>query len=173
MPSDKTYTRLIITVSVVVPALVVFIFYNPVFSVDYDLSFMPAIHAGLNGMTAIALTIGYIFIRNGKIPYHRFCMITALTLSLTFLLSYVFYHASTDPSVYGGTGWVRPVYFSILISHIILAAGVLPFILFTAFRALTADFQRHKKIARWTLPVWLYVAVTGVVVYVMNAEYYK
>ena len=169
----RSYTALIIFVSILVPSLVAFLCYGPpLLKIDGDLSFMPKFHAILNSMTTVLLIAGYIFIRNKLILYHRFCMISALTLSLTFLLSYVTYHASTEPTEYGGEGMIKTVYYIILITHIIMAAGILPLILFTAYRALSGQFERHKKIARWTLPLWLYVTITGVVVYFMISPYY-
>jgi uncharacterized membrane protein YozB (DUF420 family) len=127
----------------------------------------PAINATLNGASAILLLTGRWFIARRKIAAHRATMLTALATSTLFLASYLYYHAHVGSVHFQGTGWSRPVYFTILISHTILAAAVVPLVLVTLSRALRGHFPRHRAIARWTFPIWLYVSVTGVIVYFM------
>jgi len=131
------------------------------------LSDLPAVNATLNSASALLLAAGYFFIRRGKIAAHRRCMVAALTTSALFLTSYLIYHYNVGSVPFPGRGWIRGVYFSILITHTILAAVIVPLVLVTLTRALREDFVRHRRIARWTLPLWFYVSVTGVVVYVM------
>jgi uncharacterized membrane protein YozB (DUF420 family) len=128
---------------------------------------LPAVNASLNALAAALLLLGYREIRRGRMAQHRAFMIAACVASTLFLASYVIYHAHTGSRPFTGQGAVRIVYFSILISHVILAAAILPLALITLVRALRARFDRHRAIARWTLPIWLYVSVTGVVVYFM------
>ena len=128
---------------------------------------LPALNATLNGICAILLVIGYILIRQGRWPQHRAVMLAAFTTSVLFLISYVTYHASVGSRPFRGQGPVRRIYFALLISHVILAAAIVPLALITLSRGLRARYDRHKRIARWTLPIWLYVSVTGVVVYLM------
>ena len=127
----------------------------------------PTFHAILNATSGAFLTFGYAFIRHKKIALHFTCMIGALTASLVFLVSYVVYHYRVGSMGFQGPGWVRPVYFTILISHTVLAAVVLPLAIVTVIRAARRRFDRHRKIARWTFPIWLYVSVTGILVYMM------
>jgi putative membrane protein len=131
------------------------------------LSDLPALNAALNTTSAVLLSCGYVFIRNKRIAAHRACMLLALLASTLFLVSYLTYHARAGSVPYRGTGWSRPVYFTILISHTILAAAVVPLALVTVTRALRKRFDRHVPIARVTLPIWFYVSVTGVVIYMM------
>jgi len=132
-----------------------------------DVRDLPTVNAILNAMSACFLICGYAFIRKRKIAAHRNCMLTAMTVSALFLISYLIYHSQVGATKFSGTGWVRPVYFAILISHTILAAVIVPMAIITLYRALRKDFQRHRRIARWTLPLWLYVSVTGVLIYLM------
>lgn len=132
-----------------------------------DLSLLPALNAALNGTSAALLLLGYVSIRRGAKDKHRLFMTAACVTSTLFLVSYLYYHAHHGSTRFQGTGWIRPVYFSILISHTILAAAVVPLVLVTLVRALRGSFDRHAKVARWTLPVWLYVSITGVVIYGM------
>jgi uncharacterized membrane protein YozB (DUF420 family) len=127
----------------------------------------PALNATLNGSSAVLLLIGRWFIGRGRISIHRAFMIAALVSSSAFLVSYLYYHAHVGSVHFQGQGWSRPVYFSILISHTILAAVVVPMVIITVSRALRERFDRHRAIARWTFPVWMYVSVTGVIIYVM------
>jgi len=132
-----------------------------------DYAQLPALNAVLNGTSAVFLTIGYLFIRRGDMRRHRACMLTALATSALFLTSYLIYHAKVGSVPFQGAGAIRIVYFTILITHVVLAATILPLALVTLSRALKGRFDRHRRIARWTLPIWLYVSVTGVVIYVM------
>ena len=128
---------------------------------------LPAVNATLNAISTILLITGWVFIRRGERQKHKACMIAALLTSALFLTSYVIYHAQVGSVPFTGTGWIRTLYFSVLIPHVILAAAVVPPILITASRGLSAKYDKHRRIARWTLPVWLYVSVTGVIVYLM------
>ena len=128
---------------------------------------LPGVNAALNATTALLLTTGYLLIRRGRRRAHRAVMISAFGVSILFLASYLWYHAHAGVMRFPGVGWIRPVYFAILLSHTVLAAAIVPLVLVTLARGLRADFSRHARLARWTLPVWLYVSVTGVVVYVM------
>jgi uncharacterized membrane protein YozB (DUF420 family) len=128
---------------------------------------LPALNAVLNSIAAVFLVAGWWLIRRGRIAQHRACMLAAFTTSALFLVSYVVYHASAGSRPFAGQGPIRLLYFSILISHIILAAAILPLSLITLRLGLSRRYGRHIRIARWTMPIWLYVSVTGVVVYLM------
>jgi len=131
------------------------------------ISDLPTLNAALNSLSAVFLFTGYLFIRARKIDAHRRCMLGAVLCSTLFLTSYLIYHYEVGSVRFQGQGWIRPVYFTILITHTILAAAVVPLALITLTRALREKFDAHRRIARWTLPIWLYVSVTGVVVYWM------
>lgn len=172
--SDKTIIPIIIGLSVVVPIVVIVLMNLPT---RYDLlglevGSFPFFHALINGMTALLLLIGYSFIRQKKKIAHRNVMITAFGLSALFLVSYVISKISNEPVPYGGEGNLRYIYFFILITHIALSAIIIPLVLFTMYRGLTGEYEKHKKIARWTFPIWMYVAITGVLVYLFMLPYY-
>jgi len=131
------------------------------------LSSLPALNAALNSASALLLAAGWLFIRSGNVAVHRRCMLAALATSTLFLTSYLIYHYHVGSVPFTGQGWTRRLYFTILISHTSLAVTIVPLVLITLYRALTSRFERHKRIARWTLPLWLYVSVTGVIVYGM------
>lgn len=131
------------------------------------LSLFPKINASLNGLSALFLLLGFIFVKNKNILFHRISMGLASLTSVLFLACYLYYHAYAGHVKFSGMGWVRPVYFSILLSHTILAIVILPMVLRTLYFALTQKFDRHAKIARWTWPLWMYVSVTGVIIYFM------
>ncbi len=131
------------------------------------LASLPALNAALNATSAVFLVAGFGFIRRGRIGAHRACMLAAFATSTLFLVSYLVYHARVGSVPYRGTGWHRPLYFSILIPHTILAASIVPLAILTLKRALGGDFARHARLARVTLPIWLYVSVSGVAVYLM------
>lgn len=133
----------------------------------FSVADLPALNATLNATSAILLAAGYRFIRRRQISAHKRCMLAACTTSALFLVSYLTYHYNVGSMPFRGQGWVRPLYFTILISHTILAATIVPLAIVTLFRAWKADFRKHARLARWTLPIWLYVSVTGVIVYVM------
>ncbi len=130
-------------------------------------SALPTVNAVLNGTSAALLTVGYYFIRQRKVTAHMTCMLTAFGVSSLFLVSYVIYHYHSGSRPFGGRGWIRQVYYPLLISHLSLAALIIPLALATIYRAWREEFARHMRIARWTLPIWLYVSVTGVIVYWM------
>lgn len=171
MPTAKISQRLIIGLSIAIPMLVAILFRVKV--PGYDLSFLPPIYASINGLTAVLLIGAVAAIKNGKRKVHESLMKTCIGLSGTFLVMYVLYHMTSDSTSYGGTGVLRLVYYFILISHILLSVAVVPFVLLTFSRALLGDFERHKALAKFTFPIWLYVAVTGVIVYVMISPYYN
>lgn len=135
-------------------------------------SVLPHLNAGLNASSFILLSTGYYFIRHGRVKAHRNCQLSALTASVIFLISYVIYHQHHGTTRFAGQGIARPVYFTILTTHTVLAVAIVPFIIVTLRRALRGDFLRHKALARWTLPMWLYVSVTGVLVYLMLYHFY-
>ena len=132
-----------------------------------DFTDLPAINASLNSVAAVLLTLGYVFIRRGDMQRHRACMLCACGVSTAFLASYLVYHWQVGSVPFTGQGWVRPVYFSILLSHIVLAIVILPLAATTLLRAWRGDYGRHRAIARWTWPLWMYVSLTGVAIYLM------
>jgi uncharacterized membrane protein YozB (DUF420 family) len=136
-----------------------------ILQIDYRI--FPPIDATLNGITAVLLAVGHNFIKRGQVAKHRVTMITAFVTSCVFLCCYLYYHAHVGSVHFRGRGWSRPVYFSILISHTILAAAIVPLVLVTLTLGLRSRFERHRTIARWTYPIWMYVSVTGVIVYLM------
>jgi uncharacterized membrane protein YozB (DUF420 family) len=135
-------------------------------------SILPHLNAALNAASFVLLVAGFYFISRRRVYAHRACMLAALAVSCLFLVSYVVYHAQYGSVRFQGQGFVRPLYFSILISHVTLAAGIVPLVIITLRRALRGDYLRHRRIARWTYPLWLYVSVTGVVVYLMLYRLY-
>jgi uncharacterized membrane protein YozB (DUF420 family) len=132
-----------------------------------EIADLPTVNASLNALASVFLVVGYLMIRRRRIDAHRRCMLSALATSALFLVSYVTYHAYSGSVPFRGTGAIRVLYFAVLIPHIILAAAILPLALVTTARGLRGDYTRHVRIARWTLPLWLYVSVTGVIVYLM------
>ncbi|HIB36518.1 DUF420 domain-containing protein [Mesonia sp.] len=171
---DKVAIPVIIILSVLVPLIVLVLMnlperYN---FLGVQVGAFPLFHAILNGLTAILLMLGFFYIRSGNMIKHRNVMISAFGLSAIFLISYVISKISNDPVPFGGEGFLRPIYFFILISHIALSAIIVPLVLFTMYRGLTKEYAKHKKIARWTFPIWLYVAITGVLVYLFMIPYY-
>jgi putative membrane protein len=131
------------------------------------IEYLPAVNASLNATTAVLLTTGLVFIRKKNIPAHRRCMLSAIILSTIFLASYITYHSYHGITYFPDIGWPKTLYRTILFTHTILAMTLLPLIIITATRALRENFERHKLIARWTWPIWMYVSVTGVIVYWM------
>jgi putative membrane protein len=138
-----------------------------------SVSDLPSVNAALNATSAVLLTLGYAFIRQRAITAHTMCMLAAFGTSTLFLVSYLTYHYFHGTTPFGGTGWVRPLYFAILISHTALAVTIVPLAIVTLYRALKGQFKRHEQIARVTLPLWLYVSITGVVVYWMLYHLYS
>ncbi|MEY4084708.1 MAG: hypothetical protein RL074_495 [Bacteroidota bacterium] len=172
---DQKYSKLIVLVSILIPVVVAILFGVKLKDLGYDvepLSFLPPIYATINGITAVVLVSAVVAIKKGNKDMHQRLMTLAIALSLAFLVMYVAYHMTTDSTKFGGEGFIRWVYFFLLISHILLSIAVIPLVLITYVRALAAKFDQHKKIAKITFPIWLYVAVTGVIVYLMIAPYY-
>ena len=171
MSNEKRFNRWITVISIAIPLVVAVLFGVRLPNVE-PLSFLPPIYAGINGLTALLLLLALWAIRNGHRQLHQRLMTSCIFLSLLFLAMYVAYHMTSDSTPYGGTGALRYVYFFILISHIMLSIVVIPLVLKTYAKAYLNDFKAHRRLARITFPVWLYVAVTGVVVYLMIAPYY-
>jgi putative membrane protein len=171
---NNLYLLIIGILSVVVPVLVAILMFIPQTGKlgDLDVSFLPHLNAMLNSATALSLMAGYVFIKQGNRRYHTTAMLTAFALSSLFLISYVIYHYQSPPTKFGGEGIIRGIYFFILLTHIVLAAIVVPFVLLSVYFAASRQFAKHRKVVKWTFPIWLYVAITGVVVYLMISPYY-
>ena len=172
---EKKFNKFIITVSILIPVVVAILFGVKLKDFGYNvepLSFLPPIYATVNGITAVVLVAAVRAIKKGNRKLHERLMTTAIALSVTFLVMYVAYHMTADSTKFGGEGTIRYVYFFLLISHILLSIAIIPLVLFTYVRALAEHFDRHKKLAKITFPIWLYVAVTGVIVYLMISPYY-
>ena len=170
--SSLNYKKAIVGVSIVIPVVVAILFRFRLENIQ-SFSFLPPIYAAINGYTAIILLIALWAIKKRKINLHEQLMKTAIGLSLTFLLMYIAYHLTSDPTKFGGEGWVKVLYFGILISHILLSIALIPLVLISFVRGISQQFTQHRKIARITFPIWLYVTVTGVVVYYMISPYYN
>lgn len=173
--SDSKYVPLITAASILVPAVVAILLFVPKKELEgqLDVGFLPTLNAVINSTVSVLLVAGFLFIRKKKVKQHKAMMLSALALSSLFLISYVVYHTFAESTKFGGEGSIRYVYFFILISHILLATTVLPLALFSTYRGLKGEIARHRKIAKWTFPIWLYVSVTGVVVYLMISPYYS
>ncbi len=171
IPKKDPYKRIIIFLSVLIPLAIAMLFRVEI--KGYDFTFLPPIYATINGMTAVLLVAALVCIKNGRRRAHQLIMKTCMALSALFLLMYVAYHMTSASTPFGGTGPIRNIYFFILISHILLSVGVIPLVLFTYLRAWRGDFASHRKLARIAFPFWLYVAVSGVVVYFMISPYYQ
>lgn len=169
------YVRWIWVISVAIPLVVAALMVLPKigFTTGFNFGILPHINALLNSATTVCLLLGLYFIKSGRESMHRASMITAFALSAVFLVSYVLYHSSAPSTPFGGEGWVRGLYFFILISHILLAIAVVPLVLMALFLALTRQISKHKRLVKVAYPVWLYVAVTGVTVYWMIKPYYQ
>jgi len=165
------FKKWIILISVAIPIAVAILFGIRIPNVS-PLNFLPPIYASINAITAILLIFAYVAIKQKKIILHERLMKLSIALSVVFLLMYVAYHMTSDPTPYGGKGILKGVYFFILISHIILSIGIIPMVLVTYVRAISKLFEDHKKIAKVTFPIWLYIAITGVIVYLMISPYY-
>lgn len=172
---EKKFRTPIIIVSILIPIVVAILFSVKLkdFGINVEpLSFLPPIYASINGITAILLILAVRAIKNGNRSLHEKLMTSAIACSVIFLVMYVAYHMTSESTKFGGEGLIRYVYFFILLTHIALSVIIIPLVLFTYVRALSKQFDRHKKLARITFPLWLYVAVTGVVVYLMISPYY-
>jgi len=171
MMNKEPYRKVIVVLSVMIPVLVAILFRVKI--EGYDFRFLPGIYASINALTALLLTVAYVFVRRGYQKTHEVIMMSCIGLSAAFLLLYVLYHMTTPSTAYGGAGLMKYLYYFVLISHILLSFTVMPFVLFTFSRALGGNFERHKKLAKFTFPLWLYVTVSGVVVYWMINPYYQ
>jgi putative membrane protein len=186
---DQRFSKFIIIVSIIIPVVVAILFGVKLKDFGFDvapLSFLPPIYATINGLTALVLIAAVVSVKKGNRVLHERLMTTAISLSVAFLVMYVAYHMTSDSTKFGDSnhdgildltekgslGSIRLIYFFILISHIILSIAVIPLVLITYVKALASKFDKHKKIAKITFPIWLYVAVTGVVVYLMISPYY-
>jgi len=172
---EKKFNKFIITVSILIPVVVAILFGVKLKDLGYNvqpLSFLPPIYATVNGITAVVLIAAVSAIKKGNRKLHERLMTSAIALSVSFLVMYVAYHMTADSTKFGGDGAIRYIYFILLISHIVLSIATIPLVLFTYVRALAERFDRHKKLAKITFPIWLYVAITGVIVYLMIAPYY-
>ena len=165
------YNKWIIVLSVVIPIAVAVLFGVKIPDVE-PLSFLPPIYATVNALTALVLILAFLAIKKGNVKRHELFMKIAISLSVLFLVMYVAYHMTSDSTKFGGEGVIKYIYYFILITHIILSIIVIPFVLITYVRAITNDIVRHRKIARITFPLWLYVAITGVMVYILISPYY-
>jgi putative membrane protein len=168
---ESPYKKLIIGLSIIIPVLVAVLFRVQIDG--YDLSFLPPIYATINGITAFVLITAAWAIKNNRRLLHELLMKLCIGLSGAFLVMYVLYHMTSSPTPYGGGGPIKYVYYFILITHIVLSIFITPLVLFTFSRALEGSFVNHKKLAKFTFPIWLYIAVTGVIVYLMISPYYK
>jgi len=165
------YKNLIIAVSILIPVVVALLFRVRLEGVQ-PFTFLPPIYAAINGYTAVILMIALWAIKKRKITLHEQLMKTAIGLSLSFLVMYVIYHLTSDPTPYGGEGWMKTLYYFILISHILLSVAIIPLVLISFVRAISQQFTSHRKIARITFPIWLYITITGVIIYIMISPYY-
>lgn len=170
----KTPLIIIAVLSVAIPAVVAILLLIPQTGKlgEFDVSFIPHLNGVLNSLTAISLVVGYYFIKQKNEAMHRNCMFAAFFLSSIFLVGYVVYHYQAPSTAFGGEGAVRYFYFFLLITHILLSMVIVPLVLFTIYFAVTRQLGRHRAIVRFTLPIWLYVAISGVTVYLMISPYY-
>ena len=171
MEEKLPYRKLIIALSIIIPVAIAALFGIKI--PGYDFSFLPPIYASINGITAVLLIVAVVCIKNGYRSIHELLMKICVGLSASFLIMYVLYHMTSESTSYGGEGTIRYVYFFILATHIILSVVIIPMVLFTFVRGLYGDYERHKALAKYAFPLWLYVAVTGVIVYLMISPYYK
>lgn len=172
---EKKYNKWILVLSITIPLVVASLFGVNLRDLGFDvkpLTFLPPIYASINALTAVILVLAFLAIKNKKIALHESLMKTAIGCSVIFLILYVAYHMTSDSTKFGGEGVIKYVYYFVLITHILLSIVIIPFVLITFVRALAGNFERHKKIARITFPLWLYVATSGVIVYLMISPYY-
>ncbi|TYA55167.1 DUF420 domain-containing protein [Formosa maritima] len=173
--NEKKYNKWIVVLSITIPLIVAALFGVNLRDLGFNvkpLTMLPPIYATINGLTAVILLFAFIAIKNKNIVLHENLMTTAIGCSAVFLILYVAYHMTSDSTRFGGEGVVKYIYYFILITHIILSIIIIPFVLITFVRAITENFEKHKKIARITFPLWLYVAVSGVLVYILISPYY-
>jgi putative membrane protein len=175
LKSKKKYNKWIVVLSIAIPLVVALLFGINLRELGFDvkpLTFLPPIYATINGLTAVILLIAFWAIKNKNIVLHENLMTTAIGCSVAFLVMYVAYHMTSDSTKFGGEGVIKYIYYFILITHILLSIIIIPFVLITYVRAITNEIELHKKIAKITFPMWLYVAITGVVIYIMISPYY-
>ncbi|MEN8886843.1 MAG: DUF420 domain-containing protein [Winogradskyella sp.] len=175
LEKEKKYNKWVVVLSIVIPIAVAVLFGVNLRDLGFDvapLTILPPIYAAINGLTALILILAVIAIKKKNIVLHEGLMTTAIGCSVVFLVLYVAYHMTSDSTVFGGEGAIKYVYYFILITHILLSIIIIPFVLITYVRAITNSIERHKKIAKITFPLWLYVAITGVIVYLMISPYY-
>jgi putative membrane protein len=173
--NSKIYKRLFIIISVLIPVVVAVLLYMPkddASSVGAWIYSLPFYNAIINTLTSLLLIIGYYFVKSGNVKFHKASMVSAFLLGAVFLVFYVIYHSNAESTKFGGEGAIRMIYFFFLISHILLAFLVVPLVLSAIYFAVTQKIEKHKKIVKFTFPVWLYVSVTGVIVYLMISPYY-
>ena len=157
------------------PVVVGVLIYRPI-ATEYQNSWvklLPHINAFINATTSVLLLLGLYFVKNAKVRYHKICMLSAFLLGCLFLVSYIIYHSTVPSTSFGGQGWIRLIYYPLLISHILLAIAVVPFVLLALFHAIKDNIEKHRKIVKIAYPVWLYVSITGVLVYLMISPYYN
>lgn len=169
---EKRFNKWITVISIAIPLVVALLFGYKIPNAR-PLSFLPPIYATINGLTAILLVIAVIAIKNGNRSLHQKLMTTNIVLSTLFLIMYVAYHMTSETTIYGGEGFIKYVYYFILLTHIVLSISVIPLVLITYSKVYLDDFESHRLWAKYTFPIWLYVAVTGVVVYLMISPYYQ
>ncbi len=168
---EKKFNRLITVISIIVPLVVALLFGVKIPNVD-RLGFLPPMYASINGLTAVLLVFALWAIKNGKRALHQKIMTTCIVLSLLFLMMYITYHMTSESTTFGGVGAIKYVYYVILITHIVLSIVIIPLVLKTYTKAYLKKFEAHRKLAKITFPIWLYVAVSGVIVYLMISPYY-
>lgn len=175
LAQERKYRKLITALSIIIPIAVAALFGINLRKLGFDVepfTFLPPIYATINGVTAVLLVAAFVAIKKGKRKLHEKLNTLAILCSLAFLLMYIAYHMTSDSTSFGGEGVIKYIYYFILISHILLSIAVIPLVLTTLMRAKLGDFKKHRKIAKITFPIWLYVAITGVVVYLMISPYY-
>ncbi|RIV42984.1 DUF420 domain-containing protein [Flagellimonas pelagia] len=169
---EKRFNKWITVISIAIPLVVALLFGYKIPNAK-PLSFLPPIYAAINGITAILLVAAVVAIKNGRQSLHQKLMTTNIVLSALFLIMYVAYHMTSETTIYGGEGFLKYIYYFILLTHIVLSISVIPLVLITYSKVYLDDFESHRLWAKYTFPIWLYVAVTGVVVYIMISPYYQ
>lgn len=171
---QRNYTPWVVTLSIAINLIVAILFFMPKVSRfdHWDLTFLPMLNAIFNSFTTVFLLVGFYFIRRNNVKLHRRFILAAFTATALFLVTYLIYHSLAESTPYGGDGVLKAVYYFILITHIVLAAVIVPLVLFTLARGLNMQVEKHRKLARWAMPLWLYVSITGVLVYLMISPYY-
>lgn len=171
---ERNFTPIIVLLTIVINALVAFLYFMPKYETlsDVDLTILPFLNAVFNSFTFVFLVAALVMIKQKNIKLHKRFILAAFTTTALFLVSYVTYHGMAESTAFGGEGAIRYVYYFILLTHIVLSAAIVPLALVTVARGLNMKVEKHRKIARWTMPIWLYVSLTGVVVYIMISPYY-